>query len=139
MNINLASIPKSALVIGLVLSVVACDRQSDDRTVGQKIDSGMAKAEKSTQQAVSTAADKVESAAASVSDAVADAAITTAVNAELAKDSSLSAIRIDVDTKAGRVALTGKAPDAAAKERASRLAAAVKGVKSVDNNLMVGG
>ena len=66
-----------------------------------------------------------------------DAVITTAVNAELAKDSSLSATKIDVDTAAGRVALRGTAPSASARDRATQLASNVKGVRSVDNQLTV--
>ncbi len=70
--------------------------------------------------------------------AVADAAITATVDAELSKDDKLRAGDIDVDTQAGHVALKGTAPDAASRERATRLALAVKGVVSVDNQLTVG-
>ncbi|CAN5483300.1 hypothetical protein BH11PSE9_BH11PSE9_09260 [soil metagenome] len=72
-----------------------------------------------------------------IGDKVADAVITTSVNAELAKDSSLSALKINVDTDAGRVALKGTAPTTAARERATTLASNVKGVVSVDNQLTV--
>lgn len=68
---------------------------------------------------------------------VSDAAITVAVNTALASDDGLSALRIDVDTVDGRVQLNGQAPDAAARERASSLARAVDGVKSVDNRLVL--
>jgi osmotically-inducible protein OsmY len=70
---------------------------------------------------------------------VADAVITTSVNAELAKDPTLSAVHIDVDTDAGRVALKGTAPDEASRARAAQLAAGVKGVVSVENQLTVQG
>lgn len=70
--------------------------------------------------------------------AMSDATITTKVNAELAKDTKLSALDIDVDTSNGRVELKGKAPDQAASERATQLASAVEGVVSVDNKLTVG-
>lgn len=70
---------------------------------------------------------------------VADALITTSVNAELAKDPSLSALHINVDTDSGRVALKGTAPDQASRERATQLASSVKGVVSVDNQLTVRG
>jgi hyperosmotically inducible periplasmic protein len=68
---------------------------------------------------------------------VADAAITASVNADLAKDNDLSALRIDVDTHNGHVTLKGTAPSEAAKERAARMAGQVKGVTSVDNQLIV--
>jgi hypothetical protein len=67
----------------------------------------------------------------------ADATITAMVHAELAKDSTLSAMRIDVDTVDGRVLLRGVAPDAAARDRATRAAQGVQGVKSVENQLSV--
>ena len=68
---------------------------------------------------------------------VADARITTEISAGLAKDSDLSALKIDVDTDAGRVALHGTAPSTEARQRASKLASDVKGVVSVDNQLTV--
>ena len=73
----------------------------------------------------------------SVKQVVSDATITTSINAELAKDKALSALKINVDTKDGRVALKGTAPDSSSKERATTLAAAVTGVASVDNQLTV--
>lgn len=70
--------------------------------------------------------------------AVEDAAVTATINAELAKDPKLSALKIDVDTSNGRVSLKGKAPDADSRERATQIASAVRGVQSVDNQLQVG-
>ncbi len=66
-----------------------------------------------------------------------DATITAAVSAGLAKDPDLSAIKIDVDTQAGKVTLRGPAPNPVAKERAEEIAKNVKGVSSVDNQLEV--
>ena len=66
-----------------------------------------------------------------------DAVITTSVKAELAKDTTLSAMAINVDTANGRVALKGTAPTSAAKDQATTLAQSVKGVASVDNQLTV--
>ena len=58
-------------------------------------------------------------------------------NAALAKDKDLSAIKIDVDTQNGVVTLSGPAPTATAKQRASEIARTVKGVSSVNNQLTV--
>lgn len=66
-----------------------------------------------------------------------DAMITTSVKAELAKDPSLSAMKINVDTENGRVALKGTAPSNEAREHATTLAQNVKGVSAVDNQLTV--
>jgi hyperosmotically inducible periplasmic protein len=70
-------------------------------------------------------------------DEVSDAVITTSVKAELSKDSSLSALKVSVDTDSGRVALHGTAPSAEARDRATALAQGVKGVVDVDNALSV--
>ena len=66
-----------------------------------------------------------------------DAAITAKVTAALAADDRLSALGIDVDTTDGRVALSGTAPDAASRDRATVLAQAVEGVVEVENRLTV--
>lgn len=66
-----------------------------------------------------------------------DAAISASIKRELAMDRQLRALGIEVDTAGGRVLLHGSAPDAAARERATRLARNVDGVRSVDNLLTV--
>jgi hyperosmotically inducible protein len=128
-----------------VAALTACNRPADDRTAGERVDSAISKTERKandvkedTKAATSNAGQAVERAATDVSDKVKDAAITTAVNAKLAQDKGLSALRIDVDTVNGRVSLRGTAPDPAARERATTLASAVDGVVSVDNQLVVG-
>jgi len=72
-----------------------------------------------------------------IGDKVSDAVITTTVKAEIAKDSNLSAVRINVDTDSGRVVLRGTAPNAQARDHATALASSVKGVVSVDNQLTI--
>ena len=81
-------------------------------------------------QAAAAASDKVKGTAS-------DIAITAEVNARLARDAQLSAFAINVDTNAGRVVLRGSAPDLAARERARSLAAAVEGVHTVENKLVI--
>lgn len=78
-------------------------------------------------------------AAAGARSAVGDAAITTQVNAALALDKELAATQINVDTQDGMVSLRGSAPSQAARDRAARLAQGIEGVKSVQNELQVGG
>jgi hyperosmotically inducible protein len=144
----------AALLAGGVLSLVACNK-ADDRTAGEKVDAGIAKTEQAAvdvkAQASATAAsseaamkqgaaevkDAVKDAGAAISATVDDATITAEVSAGLTKDADLSAIKIDVDTKAGVVSLKGPAPSAAAKARAEEIAKGVKGVTSVDNQLEV--
>lgn len=144
------------LVMSLAAAgIVACSKSGESTTAGQKVDAAVATTEAKAEQAASAASkglteakeavkdaaqdvkQATQSAASTVGDKVGDAAITTAVNAELAKDSSLSALKIDVDTVSGRVKLTGTAPSATARDRASDLAKGVKGVSEVDNQLRV--
>jgi hyperosmotically inducible protein len=98
---------------------------------------GTQEAKDASRDAVADARDATRNAADQASNKVSDALITTSVNAELAKDPALSALRINVDTEGGRVALKGTAPDAGAKQRATQLASSVKGVVSVDNQLTI--
>jgi len=89
----------------------------------------------STRDAGAAAADKTRELGSAAAGKLDDATITTKVNAALARDKDLSAIRIDVDTQNGVVTLTGPAPTASAKERASEVARQVQGVTSVNNQL----
>ena len=117
----------------LALTLAACGNKSDERTAGQKLDSAVAK----TGQAANEAGAKTAAAGGAIADKIDDASITASVNAGLAKDSELSAIKIDVYTKGGTVMLNGPAPTAAAKARAEDIAKSVSGVKSVENKLEV--
>jgi len=112
----------------------AADTMADAKeTASEK----MADAKNGIEQKMSDAKEGAVEMADRAGDAVADAAITTTINGELAKDERLSAMDIDVDTSNGRVALKGTAPDEASKERATQLASTVDGVVSVDNQLTV--
>jgi osmotically-inducible protein OsmY len=122
----------------------ACDRAGEDTTAGQKLDSTVAKVEAKGEAMGARVADASRDATTSVQSGVdtagnkiKDAAITTAVNAQLAADSSLSALNIDVDTSNGNVILRGTAPDATAKGHATELVKQIDGVDSVDNQLVV--
>lgn len=129
-----------------LVTLVACGRS--DETVGQKVDGAVSQTKEAVQQATSQAAVSVDKALEKTSEAVKqdsakatsvldDAAITTSINAGLAKDPDLSALKIDVDTKAGKVSLHGSAPSTQARDRAITIAQSVKGVISVDNQLTI--
>ncbi|OGQ01087.1 MAG: transporter [Deltaproteobacteria bacterium RBG_19FT_COMBO_60_16] len=66
-----------------------------------------------------------------------DSVITTKVKAAIAKDPSLSALQINVETFKGAVQLSGFVDSAQSKSKAGEVAAGVKGVKSVKNDLVV--
>jgi osmotically-inducible protein OsmY len=138
MTVQRFPILAATVVLATSLGLTACNREEEKRTVGQKIDSTIAKVEKQADQAASEVRKGVDAARTSTGEAidavgnkVKDAAITTAVNAELARDGSLSALKIDVDTSNGRVFLRGTAPDEEARKRATQLTLRVDGVVSV--------
>jgi hyperosmotically inducible periplasmic protein len=144
-----------ASALALALTVTACNKADDGKTAGQKLDSAIAK----TEQAAADAKAKTESSMANAGSAMKDATgkaetsgkgmvekagdtaddavITARLSSNFAKDSDLSAIKINVDTKGGAVTLTGTAPTEAAKEKATTIAKGLKGVNSVDNKLVV--
>lgn len=70
-------------------------------------------------------------------DAIEDGVITAKVKAALLADPDVKGLRIDVDTKDGMVTLKGTADRAADLEQAARIARDTRGVKSVDNRLVV--
>jgi hyperosmotically inducible protein len=133
----------------------ACGKQDDGKTAGQTLDAGIAK----TEQAAREAKNKAQIAMGSVADAVKQAAqdaqvsgrqatadlggkmddmvMTAAISAGLAKDATLSVLEIDVDSNNGVVTLRGPAPTAAAREKATEIAMRVKGVRSVENQLVI--
>lgn len=136
--------------LAMLLALGACDR-AGDRTVGEKMDSGAGKTQQagaeakqdakdataSAGAAANSAADSTKQMGAAAGDKIDDATITAKVNASLAADKDLSAIKIDVDTQNGVVTLSGPAPTATARERASEIARGIKGVNSVNNQLTV--
>ena len=140
---------QTALLVGLMgcaALLAACDKK--ETTLGQKVDGAVASTERAASAAqaevkkdVNEAVKEIKSTASDTSQAVsaktADGVITAKVNAELVKDPSLSALKINVDTTNSNVALSGSAPSESARERATSLAKAVDGVKQVDNRLVV--
>ena len=146
----------SVVAVAVVLSLGACGKTvADNRTAGQKLDSTVAKVEQKTDAAVAKVEQKTDQAVAALkseansasnsgskmvdaaSSKLKDASITASIKTELAKDSSLSALKVNVDTDQGRVALHGTAPDAASRDRATMLAQKVNGVTGVDNQLEI--
>ena len=131
---------------------------------GQKTEQKLAEAGEKTQQALSQAGEKISEhtgkAVVAVQEAtttkpagdgtttvtttttepgkaLSDTAITASIKTDFLKDPDLSVLKIDVDTKGGVVTLNGLAADEPARQRAEKMASAVKGVKEVRNFLVV--
>lgn len=144
-----------AISAAVLLGLAACGDRTDDTAAGARKDATEARqdareagkdvreasrdAASSANQAASSAATAVMGAAGRVGEKVDDMQITARVNAGLAADKDLSALRIDVDTRDGVVTLMGTAPTASAKARAEEIARNAKDVKSVNNKLGVSG
>ena len=82
--------------------------------------------------------EKKESKTEKAKEAVEDATITTKIKAEYAKDKTVSALKIHVDTDKGVVKLTGNAKSKDEAEKAVEIAKRVHGVSSVKNDITVG-
>lgn len=134
---NIKSSRTLLLVAAIAVLLAGCDQSNQDRTAGQKLDAAVAQTGQKSEEFKTDIKNSTANAVNTVADKTRDAAITTAVNAELLRDSKLSALKINVDTTDGRVVLRGTAPDTASRERATVLASAVSGVVSVENALTV--
>ncbi len=139
-NTRLAALAAAAMATSLI---VACGQREED-TVGQRLDGAVEQTQTASAEIradANNAAQDMKAAGSEAADKMAmgaaDVAITAKVNAALAGDSQLSALKIDVDTTNGMVELKGTAPDPAARDRATVLAAAVEGVVKVENRLTV--
>lgn len=152
---NIVAICVAAL---LVTTLAACEKKvppEQPKTAGQKLDNvidktnekmgeisnkvgaQMDKAGEAVSNSVASTATGMGATANKAGDALSDAAITTSINADLLKDPELSVIKIDVDTKAGKVTLNGLTPNETARLRAGKIAASIKGVTAVENFLTV--
>ena len=144
------------LVIGsLALALAACSKQEEPKTAGQQVDAAIAKSAQAAAEAkvkaegamsdaataVKSATEEAESSAkgatTKMEGAFADLAITTSVSSAIGKESDLSILSINVDTKNGVVTLNGSAPTPAGRDKAGTIAKAVSGVYVVENKLTV--
>lgn len=138
---------RGAATLGVLLMAVtlgACGRGDEARSPGQKIDAAIGKvddqvdaakvqADKALAEAKRATTEAVHAAA----NAVEDTTITSTVRYKLGTDIGIRSTELTVETHGGRVLLRGTAPDAASRERAAQVAAAVQGVLAVDNQVTV--
>ncbi len=131
MNNNYAfKLAVPAILFGLVLSV-PCFAQDEPASqemhqAGQKIE-----------QASSNTADAAKDAFQGTERAVKDTTVTARVKTALASDKNVKASAIHVDTVAGVVTLNGQVPSPEIAQHVAQLAQQTKGVRGVNNQLMV--
>ncbi|HEV7377072.1 MAG TPA: BON domain-containing protein [Pyrinomonadaceae bacterium] len=68
-----------------------------------------------------------------------DSAIQSAIDKKMAEDAALSTAAVTATVSGGKVTLIGTADTRAIKDQAERLVKSIKGVKSVDNQIVVSG
>ena len=121
------------IAIGLLTTVfaipgiaIAADMKSD------------AKTSTSSTSDKSTVKGSLKNAASEVKETVSDSIITTKIKGEFAKDKTVSAMNIKVDTdQKGMVTLSGTAKSKAEADKAESLAKSTQGVVSVKNDIKV--
>ena len=119
-----------AILLGMVVSVPAF---AQDKPASQS----MHEAGEKMEQAGSDTAAAAKDAYHGTERAVEDTTITAKVKTALARDKSVSAAAIHVDTVAGIVTLKGSVPSPEVAQQAAQIAGRTEGVKSVNNQLMV--
>jgi hyperosmotically inducible periplasmic protein len=102
------------------------------------LDDAAMKRAREAADATTAGADTARDTVGTAGSATGDATLTAKVKAKFLADTSISGLKIDVDTKNDVVTLNGTVPTAAEKRHAVEVARATDGVKSVVDNLKVG-
>ena len=109
-----------------VVGLAACNKPGPAETAGKKID-----------QTADEAGKKIGEATDKAGVAIDDTAITSEVKAAIFAEPGLKTLQISVDTVKGVVTLSGSVDSLQSSDRAKTLAAAVTGVKEVENRLVL--
>jgi len=116
-----------------LIAAAGCDKPNPAESAGKQIDQSMQKMGQKVDQATDRAKEQV----AKTGQVLDDTAITAAVKAGIFNEPGLKVLKIDVDTKDGRVTLTGSVDSPESLQKATQVASNVQGVKGVDNRLAV--
>lgn len=119
----------AAMSVVLALGIAGCNKSPDTSSADNGGNSLGAKSDEST--------DTTASATDNAGQAMDDTGITTKVKTAILNDPELKVMQIHVKTNDGVVTLTGTVDTPANSDHAKNVASAVKGVKSVDNQLKV--
>jgi hyperosmotically inducible protein len=121
----------------LTLGLVGCSKPGPAETTGKKIDQMNESASAAAAESVNKANDMAAKQPETTGQKIDDAEITVKVKAALLYEDDLRSMKINVDTSQGIVTLEGTANSQENKEKAIRVSAAVKGVRSVISKLTV--
>ncbi|HAS14334.1 MAG TPA: hypothetical protein DCS01_03430 [Idiomarina abyssalis] len=125
------ALPASLIALSM-LTLSGCS-EAETEKAESKAESAMQETEKKAKEAKSYTEQKAKDAGEYVDDAV----ITTKVKAVIFEDDNLSSMDINVETNNGIVQLSGFVDDEADIDTAENLAATVKGVKDIENDIQV--
>lgn len=131
MKLSKAFLAATASAFGL--SLAACEQEGPAEKVGRQIDQSVSKVERKLEDAKETVNERLVEAGKDVD----DAALTARVKTALLRAPGVEAMKIDVRSADGKVSLFGAVDSAKERELAQKATAAVDGVKSVDNRLVV--
>jgi hyperosmotically inducible protein len=134
----------------LVAGLAACDKpgpgpaetagrkldQAAD-TVGEKIGGAVDRAGEKIGDAVDKVGEKLDAKSEKAGVAIEDAEITAKIKAAIFAEPGLKTLQISVDTIKGEVTLSGSVDSLSSRDRVKALAAAVAGVRTVTNRLVL--
>jgi len=130
---------KSWKLLGLSMLVVgglaACDKPGPAESAGKNIDQTADAAGKKMGEAADKVGEKLGEQGMKAGVAIEDTEITAKVKASIFAEPGLRTLQISVDTVQGVVTLTGSVDTPSNSDTAKKLAAAVAGVREVDNKL----
>jgi hyperosmotically inducible protein len=116
-----------------LMGLAACNKPGPAESAGQNIDQSMDKIGQKADQV----AERAKEDGSKAGQAVDDTSITAAVKAGILAEPALKVLQINVETKDGRVTLSGTADTAQSAQKATQIASNVSGVKGVDNQITV--
>lgn len=123
----------SMLVVG---GLAACDKPGPAESAGKNIDQTADAAGKKMGEAADKVGEKLGEQGMKAGVAIEDTEITAKVKASIFAEPGLRTLQISVDTVNGVVTLTGSVDTPSNSDTVKQLAAAVAGVKGVDNKLV---
>jgi hyperosmotically inducible periplasmic protein len=132
---SVLKIVAAGISLGVVLALAGCDNQGPAERAGKQIDQTTQQASDKAKDLGTAVGDQIESAG----EYWDDSTITAKIKEDIMSDPMLKVLDISVTTTNGIVTLSGSVDTVPSIDRAGQIAGLVKGVKSVENNLVVKG
>ncbi len=126
-----------AISLFLAVGLAACNKPGPAETAGKKFDQAVDESSKKIGEAADKAGGKMAGESSKAGVAIDDAEITAKVKAAIFDEPGLKTLQISVDTVKGVVTLGGTVDSLQSSDKAKALAAAVSGVKEVENRLVI--